>query len=206
MVTVKDRLITFKDNLIVAKNNLATAITGKGVTASGTDSFADLSTKIESIPFSSSSIKLVNLYYTLPITGTAGNYYSFATVTVDQDMSDLIGDSWALLSAYLTIQWYGTNVSPATYSMQYKLVDKDVSATPDQTIPSLSIADLKNTGAGVHNMVYETNTNSTATLTFENPPKLTQIKAKPTNPNNNTYWYILNPSYPVRLKLLIATE
>jgi 3D (Asp-Asp-Asp) domain-containing protein len=58
MVTVKDRLITFKDNLIVAKNNLATAITGKGVTANGTDSFADLATKIGEISNSDTTIHI----------------------------------------------------------------------------------------------------------------------------------------------------
>jgi hypothetical protein len=49
MTTVKERLITFKNSLITAKSDLATAITAKGVTASGSDSFDDFATKISSI-------------------------------------------------------------------------------------------------------------------------------------------------------------
>jgi hypothetical protein len=50
MTTVKERLITFKNNLVTAKSNLASAITAKGVTAAGTDSFDSFVTKVNSIP------------------------------------------------------------------------------------------------------------------------------------------------------------
>jgi hypothetical protein len=53
MTTVKERLITFKNNLVTAKGGLATAITAKGVTASGNDSFNSLATKISNIQASS---------------------------------------------------------------------------------------------------------------------------------------------------------
>jgi hypothetical protein len=56
MTTIKDRLITFKNGLITAKNNLASAITAKGVSASGTNTFADFVSKIGNISTSDATM------------------------------------------------------------------------------------------------------------------------------------------------------
>jgi hypothetical protein len=105
MTTVKDRLITFKNSLVTAKNNLATAITAKGVSASGSDSFATLKNKISSLNIVPSTkdydiftyfvakywsqaripttgIQLVSLYNTSFMAGTnssSSNYINLST-------------------------------------------------------------------------------------------------------------------------------